>query len=149
MVCLAAYFVPSVNTHLFSVCMLSSFCAYSAQCYGYIYLRRRFHHLERTFTSPLGVPGAVFAFCVWQLNILSILGFQTSPGVAFGAFAVLWCLLTIYYYAYAKHRQTISDDERKILFVAHVANYNASRATQTKSGSKNSSKSRVIRVAGC
>ncbi|EQC29172.1 hypothetical protein SDRG_13045 [Saprolegnia diclina VS20] len=135
-VCLAAFFVPSVNTHLFSVCILSSFCSYSAQCYGYVYLRRRFGHLDRAFTSPLGIPGAIFAFCVWQLNIISILGFQTSPGVAFGAFVFLWGLLTMYYYAYAKHHQTISDDERKILFVAHVANYNASRATQTKSGNK-------------
>ena len=31
-------------------------------------------------------------------------------------------LLSVYYYAYAKSRQTFSEDERKVLFVAHVAN---------------------------
>ncbi|OQR82580.1 Amino Acid-Polyamine-Organocation (APC) Family [Achlya hypogyna] len=117
LLCIAVFFAPSIEDHLFSVCILSAFCAYSAQCYGFIYLRRRFGHLDRQFTSPVGNPGALFAMGVWILNIVSILAFQTQPGVAAAVFAIVVALLSVYYHVYAKHRQTISDDERQILFI--------------------------------
>ncbi|KDO17307.1 hypothetical protein SPRG_17114 [Saprolegnia parasitica CBS 223.65] len=139
-VCLVTYFVPSIGDSLFAVCICSAFCAYIAQCIGFIYLRLSFAHLERQYTSPLGICGAVFPLCVWLLNLVSIIGFQNDGQRAFLAFLSMWVVFSIYYFAYAKARQTFSDDERKILFVAHIAIFNKARASNKNQRKKISNK---------
>ena len=121
-VCLLVYFVPFVGLQLFNICILSAFVAYSAQCVGYIQLSTKFSSLPREFRSPLGIPGAVCSLLVWMLGAASIIGFQEDNQFAFIVVVCMIALLTVYYYAYAKSHQTFSEEERKILFVAHVIN---------------------------
>ncbi|EQC29174.1 hypothetical protein SDRG_13047 [Saprolegnia diclina VS20] len=137
-VCLVTYFVPSIGDSLFSVCICSAFCAYIAQCIGFIYLRLSFPHIERQYTSPLGLYGAVLPLLVWLLNLVSIAGFQNDGQRAFLAFLGMWAVFSVYYFAYAKARQTFSDDERKILFVAHIAIFNKARASNKNQRKKTS-----------
>ncbi|ETV71126.1 hypothetical protein H257_13524, partial [Aphanomyces astaci] len=120
--CIADNVVGGMDAIMFNVSMLFMFAAYTSQCLGYIFLKLRHNDRPRAFRSPVGIPGAVFAICVWIVSIVSITGFQhdnyISVVIAFGLMAV-WSL---YYVAYAKHRQAFSDDERSILLFAHVAN---------------------------
>ncbi|OQR89085.1 Amino Acid-Polyamine-Organocation (APC) Family [Achlya hypogyna] len=126
---------PATTNVPYNVCMLSATVAYSTQCYGYIYLKRNFGHLERKYTSPLGVPGAVFSMVVWLVIIVSIAFFQDDNGAAVVTFVALEVVLVLYYHYYAKHSQIFSEEERKILFVTHVAKFN------NKKKSKHTSKS--------
>ncbi|EQC29170.1 hypothetical protein SDRG_13043 [Saprolegnia diclina VS20] len=134
-ICLMTWAVPSMSRHIFPVCILSASCTYAAQCVGYLYLRAKFKHLPREFTSPLGVFGAVFSLCVWVLNAVALMAFQNDGGAAVLAFLCVGGLLTVYYYGYAKSRQTFSDEERKVLFVAHIAIFNQARAKGKKNKS--------------
>ncbi|RHY81308.1 hypothetical protein DYB37_002018 [Aphanomyces astaci] len=117
----------SLGVIMFNVCMLFGFMAYMAQCVGYIFLKRRHKSMERLFHSPAGIGGAVFAMCVWSLNIVSIVGFQQDDqvgvGIAFGVVA----LCSVYYQGYAKYHQSYSDEEQKLMFFAHVAKHNQSK----------------------
>ena len=122
LVCLLVYFVPFIGLQLFNICLLCAFVAYSAQCVGYIQLNTKFKNLPREFRSPLGIPGAVYSLMVWALGVVSIIGFQDDNQFAFIVVVCMIVLLTVFYYAYAKSRQTFSEEERKIMFVAHVVN---------------------------
>ncbi|KAF0714081.1 hypothetical protein As57867_004041, partial [Aphanomyces stellatus] len=50
------------------------------------------------------------------------------------AWAAIVACLSIYYHAIAKSRQTISDDERKILFFVHIANHNDAKRKHNHRG---------------
>ncbi|KAJ0394845.1 hypothetical protein ATCC90586_004644 [Pythium insidiosum] len=75
----------------------------------------------------MGIAGAVFSFCVWFLGLVSIIGFQDNGGIEVGTFAVIVALLTIFYYVYARKRQTFSVQENRVLLVAHVMKFNTKR----------------------
>ncbi|EQC32200.1 hypothetical protein SDRG_09952 [Saprolegnia diclina VS20] len=130
LLCLVVYFYPIVGHYLFNICMLSASTGYAAQCVGFIVLRRKFKHIARSQTSLFGVPGAIYALTVWVLVIVAIAGFQNDSYTAVIIFLSLLGLLSIYYHGYAKKRQTFSEDERKVLFVAHIAKFNQLKAKQ-------------------
>jgi len=121
-ICILVYFVPFIGLQLFNICMLSAFVAYSSQCFGYIMLQTKFQNLPRKFRSPLGVYGAIYSLSVWLLGFLSIAAFQGDNQFALIVFVCICSLVLVYYFLVARHGQTFSADERKILFVAHVIN---------------------------
>ena len=110
----------ALDAILFNVSIFFGFVAYISQCAGYIYLKRRYPKMRRTFHSPLGIPGAIYAIVVWSVNIISIAGFQRDKQVSLITGVLIIILCSIYYHTYAKSRQTISDEERKTLFFAHI-----------------------------
>ncbi|KAG9406229.1 hypothetical protein AC1031_002555 [Aphanomyces cochlioides] len=71
--------------------------------------------MERTFQSPFNVYGPAFSIVVFILGAISIVGFQPDAQATGPAILCLFVVLL-----YAKHNQTFSEDERKILFFAHI-----------------------------
>ncbi|KDO15757.1 hypothetical protein SPRG_18705 [Saprolegnia parasitica CBS 223.65] len=124
LLCFCVTYSPTLGTELFNICMFFGFSAYLAQCVGYLYLKREFSHLPRSFTSPVGKLGVYYAAVVWSMNWISIVCCQKNATFLLSVVSCILTLLVIYYLGYAKHRQTFSDDERKILFFAHVAKSN-------------------------
>ena len=120
--CLAGYYNPQFSMALFNVCILAGFVAYTSQCYGYITLQTRYSNLPRKFHSPFGIAGAVFSLCVFSLGIICVIFFQKDNYLAVSIYAGIIGVMSIYFFAYAMKRQTISEEERKVLFVAHVVN---------------------------
>ncbi|OQR98520.1 Amino Acid-Polyamine-Organocation (APC) Family [Achlya hypogyna] len=131
-VCFAVNHSARLGRALYSICMFFGFSAYLAQCAGYLYLKHEFSHLPRQFKSPLGKYGIYYSSLVWILNWISILTSQEDQGFIVGVIACILFVLTVYYYCYAKSRQSISDDERKILLFVHVAK----KAELTKRGGR-------------
>ncbi|EQC26180.1 hypothetical protein SDRG_15984 [Saprolegnia diclina VS20] len=122
--CFCVTYSPTLGKELFNICMFFGFSCYMAQCAGYLYLKREFGHLPRSFTSPVGKPGVYYAAIVWILNWISIVGCQENAAFLLSVVSSIVTVLIVYYLGYAKHRQTFSDDERKILFFAHVSKSN-------------------------
>jgi ethanolamine permease len=104
----------------FLICIMFGFMAYTSQCIGYIYLRNHFQHLERSYRSPLGILGAIFAMSIWILNLIALIFFQPDL-LALSVTAAIMGILTLIYYGYARHHQQFSEDERKLLFFVHIA----------------------------
>ncbi|KAJ0394849.1 hypothetical protein ATCC90586_004648 [Pythium insidiosum] len=139
--CLVVYLVPSVAKSLFSICILAAFMSYTGQCVGYISLRLNYRNIKSsTFHSPFGIPGALFSMAVWAMGIVSVVGFQDNGGVEVAVFLGVVALLSLYYFAWAKKRQTFSAQENRILLVAHVMKFNGRRtAVARKRGNGNGS----------
>ncbi|OQR97524.1 Amino Acid-Polyamine-Organocation (APC) Family [Achlya hypogyna] len=131
LLCFAVHYHASFGAELFNICMFFGFSCYIAQCVGYIYLKREFEHLPRRYRSPFGKGGVYFAGVVWIANLVSIVCCQKESAFVCSVVASILGVLTIYYYGYAKHRQTFSDDERQVLFFAHVA-----KSVSRRSGSQ-------------
>lgn len=123
LICIVVYFAPVVGTYLFDICILSGMVTYVSQCIGYLAMSTKFQSISREFHSPFGKAGAIFAMLVFMLGILSVIAFQ-SDQVALVTYIVLVLVSTIYYYAYVKNVQTLSEDESKTLFIAHVIRFN-------------------------
>ncbi|GLE02825.1 hypothetical protein PINS_up011689 [Pythium insidiosum] len=131
--CLLVSFAPSLSDYLFNVCILSAFMSYTGQCIGYISLKRSYKNITSSaFRSPFGVAGAVYSMAVWALAIVSIVAFQGHGGVEIGAFAGVVALLSVYYYAWARRRQTFSAQENRVMLVAHVMKFNGRRKVGAK-----------------
>ena len=129
---LAAYYNTKFALALFNISILAAFVAYSSQCLGYIALQTRYSNLPREFRSPLGIPGAMFSLCVWVLGIICVMFFQQDNYLAVSIYAGIVGVLSIYYLVYAGKRQTISEQERSVLFVAHVVNNSSKLYTNIK-----------------
>jgi amino acid transporter len=120
--CLVAYFVPKFFLSLFNICIFGAFMAYTAQCVSYLFLYSRLASLDREFCSPFGIYGAIFSMFVWMFGCVTVIAFQPDRHFAFIASICIFTIITIYYYTYAKSRQTFSEDEKKIMFKVHVIN---------------------------
>jgi len=123
-VCLLVFFFPQSNKYLFNLCITDAFVSYCTQCIGFLCMRTKFGRLPRLFNSPVGVFGALYAFFIFLFGIISVIGFQEDNHVAFISALFIWAAFSLYYFLYAKYRQTFSVEEQKILLVAHVINHN-------------------------
>jgi len=134
---LCAYYYPNdFAPYIFNICLLGACMSYSAQCVGYISLNTRFSTIPREFRSPFSYYGAGYALFISVMTFISLAGFQGDGGFSITFFVVLLILLTTYYHLYACKRQTISEDERKVLFVAHVINNNLNKKNAGRRKSK-------------
>jgi amino acid transporter len=117
---------------LFNVCILSGFIAYMCQCYGYLALQYKYRNIKREFQSPTGIFGAIWAMLVFFLGSISVVAFQNDGHVAFISLLCIALLLSVYYFKYVQDTQTFSDDERAIMMIAHVINFNKRRNSDKK-----------------
>lgn len=136
LLCALQYAVPSVASHMYDICILGAYFSYIAQCVGYIFMRTKFSNIKRDWRSPLGIGGAVFAIFVWLLSALSVMGFANDGQFALIAFVVVMAVGSAYYFLYANSRQQFSADEKKILFIAHIINFNGTKAAKNKQKAK-------------
>lgn len=128
MLCLLVHFVPRINSYLFITCITCAFMSYTGQCIGYVSLKLSYRNTKSSaFHNPFGIPGAIYSMCVWILGLVGIAGFQRDGGVEILSFVGLVGVLSVYYYVYAKKRQTFSAQENRILLVAHVMKFNGKR----------------------
>ncbi|RHY23041.1 hypothetical protein DYB36_010811 [Aphanomyces astaci] len=121
--CFVDYYVDHLDGIMFNVCMLFASIAYTAQCIGYIYLKRKYTRFDRGFQSPFGVAGAIASMLVWIFTMISIVGFQDDHEVSLIVATSIVVVLTLYYHCVAKYRQTFSEDERRVLFPVHVGTF--------------------------
>lgn len=122
-VCVAVYFYEELELIIFETTMLSAFLGYISQAIGYIAMQTKFQSIKREFHSPLGIFGAIYCILVFGLCALSVVAFQTTQHALFAVISIQ-TMTSIYYFSYAKKRQTFSPEESKILFVAHVITHN-------------------------
>jgi amino acid transporter len=120
LVCIFVYFFPAIQKHLFNICILFAFGAYTSQFIGFINLRTRFIDLPRLYHSPLGIFGACLGTLIFTLAAISVIAFQKDGFTAFIAVLIIAALNSTYYFCSAKHHQKFSRDELKTLFNAHV-----------------------------
>jgi len=131
-ICIIAYFYPALSLQLYNVCMLFAFLCYLSQCWGYWIVTTRLASIHRSFLSPFGIFGAVYAAAVFSIGVLSVIAFQNDGGFSVIAVILLITCFTIYYYAVVVSTQKFSPDESTIMFKAYVVNANLTKRRRDK-----------------
>ncbi|DAZ94009.1 TPA: LOW QUALITY PROTEIN: hypothetical protein N0F65_001620 [Lagenidium giganteum] len=130
-VCLVVFYNNSWTSNLLSVGLLFSFMSYTGQCIGYISLKRNYPSIQSSeFKNPFGIAGAVYAMTIWIIGIVCIVFCQGNGGKEIVVFSVIVTIVTAFYHLYSKKRQTFSEQENKVLLVAHVMKFNNKRHHQ-------------------
>lgn len=139
-VCLLVFYVPSISDkYLFNICIAMAFLGYASQCIGYIALKRNYPNIKSSsFHSPFGIYGAVYSLIIWLLGLISVALFQESAGLEFFVFLGILAVLTLFYFAYAKSRQTLSTQEHKVFLLAHVMKFNKDKSRKKQYSSSQS-----------
>jgi amino acid transporter len=123
-ICLVAFYYPFVSLQLFNVCCLLAFVCYCCQCFSYWMVVTRFQNIPRSFRSPLGLAGAVWAASVFLLGAIAVIFFQKDGGFAVITVLCLTSLFSLYYYTTVVNTQCFSPDESTVMFKAYVINAN-------------------------
>jgi ethanolamine permease len=131
--CLVVFFVPEVGESFTGVCMLSASMSYAGQCVGYIALKKNYRNIKSSaFKSPFGIAGAFVSLLIWLLMAASLLTVHDDGGVDAIGFALIVILFTVFYFGYARKRQTFSPQENKIMLVAHVTKFNIKKVAANR-----------------
>ncbi|KAL4158533.1 hypothetical protein PRNP1_004309 [Phytophthora ramorum] len=72
------------------------------------------------------ITGAL-PFAGGSYGLARFVGFQDNEGIEIIAFSIIVTLLTIFYFGYAKKRQTFSSAENRVMLVAHVTKFNVKK----------------------
>ncbi|EEY64775.1 Amino Acid-Polyamine-Organocation (APC) Family [Phytophthora infestans T30-4] len=108
--CLVVYWAPSIGQYLFNICMLAGFMSYTGQCIGYISLKHNYRNIRVS-------------------HIVGIVVFQGNGSVETFVFITVVALLTLFYFVYARKRQTFSPQENRVMLVAHVTKFNIKKSS--------------------
>eukprot|EP00981_Chlorochromonas_danica_P014524 scaffold8165_cov177-Ochromonas_danica.AAC.10 len=126
---------PEVVAAMFNVCLMFTCVIYMAIAVCYIICAGRYSSLQRNFTSPLGVYGAVFTFAVFGLMFIALAFFMADYSTL-----ILWVVInavgTIYYFGYATRVEQFSEDEVKTFMKAYIINANIRRKQHIQRNSK-------------
>ncbi|OQS04275.1 Amino Acid-Polyamine-Organocation (APC) Family [Thraustotheca clavata] len=137
LICLVGFFSEAFQQSEQNIFILAGTVCYAAQLVGFIMLRTTYKTETTGYTSPYGIPGAIFSCVVYGLLALSIVGgFQGDGGVAGISLLAFLSILTIYYYTVVKKVQTLSKDEYASVFRFSIVKYNNIRIRNAKKAKK-------------
>ena len=118
-VCLLVFYVPVVGIELFNICLLNAYTVYFSQFVSFVLFRSMYRSIKREFTNPLGIPGAVYGFVIFAIAFGSCSSLQPTC-VAIIAYGSYILVASLYYYLVVQKRQYFSEEEKTVLFRAHL-----------------------------
>lgn len=95
---------------LLNMAVFAAMCSYVSQAVSFILLRTQHSHIDRPYTSPFGVPGAVVTLVLALITI----GFQfADPVYRQGVVGVaIWFAIGVLYFAlFGRHKLVLSPEE--------------------------------------
>lgn len=119
-ICLLGHYVPFFGRRIGNIALMAALTVYIAQCCNFIQGRIHFKNLQKKFVSPLGIFGAVYPAVVYLLCLASLIALQKDSFITIIIFVALNYFLSVYYYVVAQSEQNMSDEERKVLYIAHI-----------------------------
>jgi ethanolamine permease len=99
---------------------LFTYFAFLIVLISFIVFRIKYYNLKREFTSPLGIGGAIYAMCGILLLLYILIRYTNRKYTYVKIFACCTGIMSVYYYFYARQRQTFSEEEQKVMFVVYL-----------------------------
>jgi len=124
LLCIAGLFDPEISTHLNYIAILCGFISYFGILIGHITLLVKYKDIPRSFHSPFGIYGSIYAMIVFALGMIGSIGFLDDNHSTIIITSILILVLTICYYGMFAKTQKLSNEENKSLFKLHVINFN-------------------------
>lgn len=135
LLCIICYFEPAFDVAIQNIFILSAIFTYLCQIVMFIKMRTDFLAVNRSFRSPFGIVGAVFAGVFFALSFISTAFFQDDNYVAIISVTSMFIILSIYYYFGVRGHQVFSAEEQETVFRLHVIKFN-NRKFQSNRGPK-------------
>jgi amino acid transporter len=118
----ANYFVSTVNILTTSARMagLATCVVYLSMFYCYVIFKRRYGHMERCFTNPLGMISPILGSCIFLFLLIIIVAFNLEYKSVTICYTIYMTVMLLYYYLYAESRQCFSLQEQQVFFRAYI-----------------------------
>jgi amino acid transporter len=95
---------------------------YLAMFYCYYVFNRRFGHMDRQFTNPLGIVAAVIGSVIFLGILIILVCFHLEYKVVIIFYLSYMGVMLIFYYCYVESHQFFSVSEQKVFFKAYIIN---------------------------
>lgn len=106
---------------MYSVAQLCSITVYIISMLSFIVFRFKYSILKRPFNvSRPGVPLAVLGILIFMILGIALAFYENDNHFTLKAYAILTSFGVVYYFAYARYRQSFSQEEQSILFAVYV-----------------------------
>ena len=112
-------FAPMM-VNLYAACLMGTYTTYIIIFISFIIFRKKYSTLQRIYRNPFGNIGAYFGIFLTAILLITVIGFSNDDFDGLKIFICFVSIMSLYYYFYARHRQTFSEDEQKILFVVYL-----------------------------
>jgi amino acid transporter len=118
------FFAQAVAVSTFSTrtATVAGCFVYLAMFYCYYIFNRRFGHMERQFTNPLGMWAAVLGSLIFLGILIILVFFHLEYKAAIIFYFAYIVLMLIFYYCYVEANQFFSTNEQKVFFRAYIIN---------------------------
>ncbi len=90
----------------------------------YIIFKINYSSLARSFTSPLGIYGAVYGMGNYFIGLVGVIFFSGNSYDSVYALLSLFGFATILFWLFIAKNQSFSDEEKKMMFKAYLINAN-------------------------
>eukprot|EP01034_Spumella_vulgaris_P033621 gene33621-41483_t len=110
--------------YLEATALICAFLAYIGIFVSYIAYKRQFHTLSKTYTSKLGMFGAVYGIFIFGAATISCVGFQDDHSLAIMTFVIFMMFQLLYYFLSGRFSQIYSSEEQAVLFIAYIMKAN-------------------------
>jgi len=105
-----------------NISALAGYLVFVAAFISYIQFKRKYSSLQRSFTSPLGVFGAVLGLFIFLILIIALIGFEDGGDIAVAVALGVTIIMTVVFVLFIANHQVFSDEEKDELFKAYLIN---------------------------
>ncbi len=102
--------------------MLASYVIYVFLFISYIVFKEKYSSLTRSFTSPLGIYGAILGLAIFVIDVVCLLVYLDIQQVPLFVLIIATVFMTIYYFLVLHGNQQFSEEEKEKLFKAYLIN---------------------------
>lgn len=116
------YRKPSHVEVIKGISSLSSQLVFVNAFIGYILFRIKYSNIDKAFTSPLGIFGAVWGIINFTQGCIGIIFFHEGEYIPIVTVVVYLILVTLFYVFYMSKYQVFSDEEKQVMFKMYLIN---------------------------
>jgi ethanolamine permease len=110
--------VPKV---LYLTAYMGSYLTFVIVLISFIIFRVKYYNLKRGFKSPFGIAGAIYGLCGMLLLLIVLMRYSDMQEyIEVKILCTFIGIMSLYYFFYARHRQSFSEEEQKVLFVVSL-----------------------------
>ncbi len=108
------------TNELFNASLMGSYFTFEVMFASFLMFRFKYKNIARSYTSPLGIYGAIYGMLGFGFLFASAVVFANDDYRTFLFFIGFIVISSIYYFLYAKYTQIFSEDEQAVMFTVYL-----------------------------
>ena len=132
-VCIFVRNYPDGLHILTGMMLLTALTNYLFQLIAYIILNVQYPMLQRSFYSPVGIPGAILAFIIFSLALIGLLGWNLDIGLSIVGISIWTGIGMTYYYFVSSTNLILSPEEQFSMFMIYSLKFAEIKLNKLKS----------------